>query len=56
MSNLQRQDGRRIAGLYRNPGSVMGTDGHSMGTDEPERLVSAGNLTKGGMEAGGIEP
>ncbi len=56
MSNLQRQDGRRIAGLYRNPGSVLGTGGHSMGTDEPERLVSAGNLTKGGVEAGGIEP
>jgi hypothetical protein len=55
MSHLQRQDGRRIAGLYRNPGSVLGTDGHSMGTGEPQRLVSAGNIKKGGVEAGGIE-
>jgi len=28
MSNLRREDGRRIAGLYRNPRTVVGTDGH----------------------------
>jgi hypothetical protein len=56
MSNLQRQDGRRIAGLYRNPGAVLGTDGHRMGTGEFQKLVSARNLRKGGVEAGGIEP
>jgi len=56
MSNLQRQDGRRIAGLYRNPGAGVGTDGHRMGTGEPQKLASARNLRKGGVEAGGIEP
>jgi hypothetical protein len=50
MKNLRREDGRRIAGLYRSPGS----DGHRMGTEEPEKIVSAGNSSRKGV-AGGIE-
>ena len=52
MKNLRREDGRRIAGLYRSPGS----DGHRMGTEEPKKIVSAGNSSRKGVEAGGIEP
>lgn len=44
MKNLRREDGRRIAGLYRSP---VG-DGHRMGTEEPKKIVSAGNFSRGG--------
>jgi hypothetical protein len=52
MSNLRREDGRRIAGLYRNPRHAVGTDGHRTATGEPEKLASAGNIRKGGMGRG----
>jgi integrase len=52
MANLRRQDGRRIAGLYRDPAAFW----HRIGTGEVSAAVSMRNLRKGGVEAGGIEP
>lgn len=49
MSNLRRQDGRRLAGLYRDPSA----HGHRVGTQAHPAVVSARNLSEKG--AGGIE-
>src|SRR5262249_949717 len=52
MKNLTRQDGRRIADLFKNPRSF----GHSVATQgtlgEEKGRISSPNL----VEAGGIEP
>lgn len=42
LKNLRREDDRRIAGLYRNPGS----DGRRMGPEEPKKIVSAGDSSQ----------
>jgi integrase len=52
MKNLTRQDGQRVANIYRNPDP----DGHRMGTDRITELENPNLYQDKMVEAGGIEP
>lgn len=52
MNNLTRQDGGRIARLYRAAAPQFG---HRMGTEEPAGAEKPANSKEEMMEAGGIE-
>ena len=52
MKNLTREDGQRIAGIFRNPAS----DGHPQGTRPYDNAKSSWISEEKLVEAGGIEP